>query len=324
MPLKKIEDEKSPLKPIGKPKKERKPFRPADRWLIAGIFLLTVLTSLVFYFKSGAANLWQRITSPLVISNVAEKETFDPSPVLQEIENLTGNLRGVYGVYIYCFADNHEYGVYQNETFPAASLMKLPVILTLYQEVELGNLEIETQYTLKETDKRGGAGILQGKKAGSVYTYQQLVEFMGQYSDNTAFNVLTKVLGIDKIQQTIDKLGMTKTSFEEFETSPKDIGLFFQKFYQTEIVSQKHRDEILEFLTETAFEDRIPVGLPEGTRVAHKIGTELGNYSDAGIVFSRKPFVLVIISKNAREVEALGVLPQITEKVWEFEIGSEI
>lgn len=101
------------------------------------------------------------------------------------------------------------------------------------------------------------------------------------------------------------------------------MGIFFRKIYQAEIVSQKHRDEILEFLTETAFEDRIPAGLPEGIKAAHKIGTELGNYSDAGIVFSDAPFVLVIISKNARESEALEVLPQITQKVWEFEVGSE-
>ncbi|HUS60050.1 MAG TPA: serine hydrolase [Nevskiaceae bacterium] len=318
----KIEDEKFPLKPIKKPKK-KKPFRPADRWLIVGIFLLTVLASLVFYFKAEAANFWQKLTSPLIISNVSKKDIFDPTPVLEEIENLTKNLRGVYGVYVYRLNDGHEYGVYQEEIFPAASLMKLPVMLALYQETEEGNLTLETQYTLKEVDKRGGAGTLQGKKAGSVYTYRQLAGFMGQYSDNTAFNVIVEILGAGRIQQTIDNLGMTKTSFEEFETSPKDVGLFFQKLYQSNIVNHEHRDEILEFLTKTTFEDRIPAGVPENIRVAHKIGTELGNYSDAGIVFADKPFVLVIITKNAREAEALEVLPQITQKVWEFEVGSE-
>lgn len=318
----KIKDKKFPLKPIGKPRKKKKPFRPADRRLIAGFFLLTVLASLVFYFKGDAANLWQKVTSPLIISSVSEEDIFDPAPVLEEIENLTKDLRGIYGVFVYRFDDGNEYGLYQEQTLPAASLMKLPVILALYQEVERGGLDLKTKYSLKGADKRGGAGILQGKEAGSVYTYQQLVEFMGQYSDNTAFNVMVEILGAEKIQQTIDKLGMAKTSFEEFETSPEDIGLFFQKLYQAKIVNQKHRDEILGFLTETAFEDRIPAGLPEGTQVAHKIGTELGNYSDAGIVFADKPFVLVIISKNARESEAKEVLPQITQRVWEFEIAN--
>ena len=202
--------------------------------------------------------------------------------------------------------------------------MKLPVMLTLYQEAEKGGLDLETKYLLKEVDKQSGAGILQGKKAGSVYTYRQLVELMGQYSDNTAFNVLTNILGAEKIQKTIDSLGMTKTLFEKFETSPQNMGLFFQKLYQGELVNREHQEEILGFLTKTAFEDRIPAGVPEGIRVAHKIGTELGNYSDAGIIFSDKPFVLVMITKNARETEALATLPKITQKVWEFEVGSDI
>lgn len=322
-------DEKSPLKPIEKPKKKRKPFRSTDRWLIVGIFLLTVLTSLVFYLKNEVVNLWQRIASPLVISNITEKESFDPSPVFKEIESLTENLRGVYGFYVYRFVDNREYGIHQNETFPAASLMKLPVILTLYQEAQLrlaswrdsaGQADfLETEYKLIQEDKRSGAGILQGKPAGTVYTYRQLAEFMGQYSDNTANNVLVKVLGAEKIQETIGALGMEKTSFKDYTATPEDIGLFFRKLYQGGVVNQEHRDEILKILTKTGFEDRIPAGVPEGVRVAHKIGTEIGVFSDAGIVFSDELFILVVMSKNTKEVEAKEILPKITKAVWEFE-----
>ena len=72
-------------------------------------------------------------------------------------------------------------------------------------------------------------------------------------------------------------------------------------------------------LTKTAFEDRLPAGLPRKVRVAHKIGTEIGSFSDAGIVFAERPFILVIMSKAARESEALKVLPEIAKVVWEFE-----
>ena len=53
--------------------------------------------------------------------------------------------------------------------------------------------------------------------------------------------------------------------------------------------------------------------------MAHKIGTIAGTYSDAGIIFGEKPFVLVIMNKEVRESEALEVLPQITQAVWGFE-----
>ncbi|MDP3955156.1 MAG: serine hydrolase, partial [bacterium] len=97
------------------------------------------------------------------------------------------------------------------------------------------------------------------------------------------------------------------------------MGLFWRKLYGGSVVTREHREEILSFLTKTAYEDRIPAGVPEGTRVAHKIGNETGVFSDAGIVFADKPFVLVILSKKALEREAKIALPEITKAVWEFE-----
>ena len=42
--------------------------------------------------------------------------------------------------------------------------------------------------------------------------------------------------------------------------------------------------EMLEIMTGTSFEDRLPEPLPEGARVAHKIGSWETTFSDAGIV----------------------------------------
>ena len=302
-----------------KPRK-KKPLAGNRRTIVA-VFVLTVLASLVFWLKTEWPFFWGRLTAPLIISSIPDEAKFDPSPVLDKIKELTKDLRGVYGVYVYRFEDGHDYGLYAEEIFPAASLMKLPVILTLYQEVGAGRIDLEAQYRLIQEDKAPGAGILYSQTAGATFTYRQLAKLMGQYSDNTAYRALLRILGREKVQMTIDDLGMRKTSLAENETSPEDIGLFFKKLWQGNLVNRVHRDEILEFLTDTGFEDRIPAGVPPGTRVAHKIGTEMGNYSDAGLVFGQEPLVLVIISKNAREAEALEVLPQITALVWEFEQG---
>ena len=164
-----------------------------------------------------------------------------------------------------------------------------------------------------------GAGILQGKSAGTTYTYRQLVEYMGQYSDNTALKAMRQILGEAKIQETINQLGMTKTSLKEFETTPQDIGFFFQKLYQGKMINNEHSEELLNFLTKTAFEDWLPKGIPGNIRVAHKIGKDLGTFSDGGIVFADKPFVIVIMSKDAREIEANETLPKISGLVWGWE-----
>lgn len=278
-----------------------KKYSGGNRRLIAAVFLVTVFASLAFYLSAEIPVIWQKISQPLVIGNFVFQKKFDPAPVLEEIRNLTADLQGAYGVYGQQLADGQNFGINQNEVFPAASLMKLPVILTLYQQAEAGKVNLDD------------------KPTGSSYAYRQLAQRMGKYSDNAANATLVKALGAAKVQQTIDKLGMSKTSLKDYETTPADIGLFFKKLYQDNLVSLASREEIFGFLTKSIFEDWLPGGLPVGTRVAHKIGKDLGTFSDGGIVFGPKPFVLVIMSKFARESEAVAVLPKISRAVWEFE-----
>jgi len=291
------------VKPVKK--KERKAKRGDERKAIAALFVITVLASALFYLQAEAPKIWERITAPRIISHLPEKY-FDPGPALNQIKDLTQDLSGTYGVYVYRFKDGKDYGLNERKVFPAASLNKLPVMIAVYQQAEQGKLDLETEYVLKEADKVQGAGVLLSKLAGAKYTYLQLIEYMGQYSDNTAFKVMRQVTGETILDQA----------------TPEEIGILFKKIFEEEIISDEHRDELLQFLTNTDFEDRIPKGVPEGVRVAHKIGTLAGIYSDAGIIFAEEPFILVIMSRDARESEALEVLPEITQAVWEFETVS--
>jgi beta-lactamase class A len=112
---------------------------------------------------------------------------------------------------------------------------------------------------------------------------------------------------------------MKKTSLTEFETSPGDIGLLFQKVYKGEVISDSHQSEFLKFLTKTAYENWLPAGLPEDIKISHKIGKDQGTFSDGGIIFGTQPYILVVISKDAREDEANKILPAISSSVWAWE-----
>jgi len=315
-------------KPLGRIKEQDlKRIKSEGRKWVLALLVFTFVASLGFWLWGQRETNWSGIISP--VGKKTENST-NEKPATQrtqketegtenKIKELVKDLKGTYGVYVYNLTEKQGFGINQDEVFPAASLIKLPVILTLYQEAEAGKIDLESEYVLRAKDKLTGAGVIQYKPVGTVYTYRKLAELMCQQSDNTAFNVVRQLLGDEKIQATINNLGMTKTSLAENETSPADIGLFFRKFYSGSVLSRNHRDEIVDYLTKTAFEDRIPAGVPEGTKVAHKIGNETGSFSDAGIVFGSPPFVLVILSKDALEKEALEALPEITKIVWGFE-----
>jgi beta-lactamase class A len=75
---------------------------------------------------------------------------------------------------------------------------------------------------------------------------------------------------------------------------------------------------MLDIMTNTSFEDRLPQPLPEGTHVAHKIGSYESTFSDAGIVFSEGPsgtdqrYYVVVFSEGATEAEARGTIHDVS------------
>jgi len=307
------------------PKKPRK--ISGSRWAIVVVLAGSLAACGVLFFYAKIADFRSGLTEPWRLSSVVEQTgeevaratpTPDTGELLTQVGEITEGLRGKYGFYVKHIGNGSDYGLKQDEVYPAASLMKLPVIIALYEEAETGKLDLETEYVLKAADKAGGAGVLQGKANGSSWSYRQMVEMMGKYSDNTAFAVFRRLLGDERIEKTIGKIGLEKTSLASFESSPAEIGKLFYWLYSGGL-AKNSREEILAFLTETIYEERIPAGVPEGIRVAHKVGTDLGVFADGGIVFAEKPYVLVIMTEGARDDEAKEAVVKISRAVWNFE-----
>lgn len=239
--------------------------------------------------------------------------------VVSAFKDKTKGLSGIYGLYVLDLNDNFDYGVNEKETFQAASLIKLPVMAAMYMEDAKGDIDLEEEYSLKSSDKVSGAGSLQYKDEGYEITYRELIELMGQESDNTAFGIVRSLLGDQKIQKTMDEIGMTRSDLVSNETTPKDIGLFFEKLWKGDLISSESRDELLGFLTDTTFEEWLAAGIPKDVQVAHKFGRETNVVNDAGVVFSDKPFVLVIMSKGVIGREADETFLDLAEIVYKVE-----
>lgn len=323
--------ETSPPEKRANPRKKKKgpePWGQKERYLVFYVFLTTIILSALL---AASARNWKlpglpRISLPsfegtiIIEGNKESKEEKEKSEkVISEFKKETRELSGVYGLYVIRLKNGTSYGVLEKEIFEPASLNKLPVIAALYMEAEKGNLDLETKYTLKNSDKVGGAGSLAGEPAGTVLTYRDLVRLMGKQSDNTAFNIVKEVLGKEVIEVVIQEIGMEDTVIEgEQKTTPYDIGLFFQKLWQGDIVPQKQRDEILGFLTDTVYESWISEGITD-VDVAHKFGREVHVVNDAGIVLADEPFVLVILTKGVVEREADEVFPELAKLVYGIE-----
>ncbi|KKS78167.1 MAG: Peptidoglycan-binding domain 1 protein [Candidatus Woesebacteria bacterium GW2011_GWB1_43_14] len=307
-------------------KDERKPWGRGERYLILFVIIGTALMSGLLALS---ARSWKLPGVPRVtIPGLSLKKTFtfegetvsteEFSGIESRLEGMVSGLSGVYGVYIVRLDSGESYGLMKDEIFQAASLIKLPAIAGIYMEADQGNINLNDEVAILEEDRVGGSGSLVGAPAGSKYSYRELVNYMGNQSDNTAFRMVRRTLGDEKINDVIVSLGMTHTSLENNETTPEDIANFFTLLFEGKITSSRRAKEIVDALTNTSYEEWIPAGIT-GYSVAHKYGREVHVVNDAGIVFSDEPFVLVIMSKGVVETEADKIIPELAKEVFEYE-----
>ncbi|MEK7188420.1 MAG: serine hydrolase [Patescibacteria group bacterium] len=304
-------------KEIRRPKKEvYKPWGKKERLLVLSVLLVTILSSSILGISSRDWKLpgIPRLTFPKSFlgeeTYVIEKKTDGKATgtsqekidqTISAFKNKTDNTSGVWGFYAIDLSDKVSYGLNQDEIFQAASLIKLPIMSLVYKKYEEGEINLDE------------------KVPGSTSTYRELVREMGKRSDNSAQITLVNTFGKGKIDAYINEIRMRKTSLEENETSPKDVGLFFKMLWEEDLVSTKSRDEILGYLTNTIYEDWLVAGIPKGIRVAHKYGSEVHVVNDAGIVYGPKPFVVVIMSKGVVEKEANEIFPELAKIIYDAE-----
>ena len=308
-PRRKIRERKSPPKPWGK----------RERFLILFVVLLTTLTSA---FLAASSRKWKLPGLPkfekpnlnfeqTIILENNKRQVFDFAKQFEDgLTNTTSELSGIYGVYVVDLQNNSRYGFNENEQMQAASLMKLPTMALMFKLAQEGDISLSTKYILKDSDKIPGSGSLYSKPEGTQVTYLRLLQYMGKESDNTAFGIVRKILGDEKINGYINQIGLIKTDLEQNLTSPKDMGKFFEDLWEGRMLSEENRETMLGFLTDTIWEDILPKYITD-FKVAHKYGREVHVINDAGIVFSTPPYVLVVMSDGIVDEEALNILPQI-------------
>lgn len=239
-----------------------------------------------------------------VIDN-SVKESLAADEIRESLLGSISEYEGEYSIYYEDLESGDAFGINHNSIMTAASLNKVPIIFYLYSLADKREIDLEEKITLLEADIQDyGTGKLRYEKPGGVYTLKKLAELSFKHSDNTAAHLLTIRLGEDKIQQYVDSLGLGSTSIAFNETSPKDFGNLMSMFYRNELFSEALRNELIDYMSDTEFENRIPKYL-EGAKVYHKIGDADNMVHDGGIITSdeKSPFVLVIMTSGITDEE---------------------
>src|SRR3990167_5595967 len=170
---------------------------PVNRKLIAWCFVVTGVVSGFFWARGGGkmADPTPEVKSLKISYIVGETDSSrDTNRLVANLRKKLSQATGDWTVWVYRLDERKGYGVNEDKIMPAASIMKVPIMLGAVNKLNLTDV-----YVLREGDKQSGSGPLEFMEAGTKLTVLRLVEEMMQKSDNTAPVVLTRLVGKDQM-----------------------------------------------------------------------------------------------------------------------------
>ncbi len=91
------------------------------------------------------------------------------------------------------------------------SVIKIPVMIQAFRDVESGRLTLTDRYTIRPEDLRRGSGLLQSFDVGLQPTYRDLIEQMIITSDNTATDIMIRTVGLPRVNEMLRSFGFVET-----------------------------------------------------------------------------------------------------------------
>jgi beta-lactamase class A len=240
--------------------------------------------------------------------------------------------------------DGHiAYSFHEEESFHAASTMKIPVMIELFHQARQARLNLDDPLLVKNQFHSLADGSFYTldpaedsetdlyQAAGETRTLRQLSELMITASSNLATNLLIEKLGVANIRATVHTLradGMNVLRGVEDSkaflkglnntTTARGLQLLLEAIAHGEAIDQESSRQMMAVLERQKFNEGIPAGLPPGTRVAHKTGEITKIHHDAAIVFAPKPFVLVILVRGLAETrDSAALMADITRQLYQ-------
>jgi len=186
----------------------------------------------------------------------------------------------------------------------AASLMKIPVVMEMYREAELGRIDIDQKIALKSEWLDKDFGDLYKKGAGYELTLREAAKEALLKSDNTAVAmILYSTRGILSLNENVISsldVSFSRDDKSQIAISARSYASFLKCLYFSCYINYKNSQEVLESLTMTEFNNRLRLGVPKEVKLAHKIGTYSNiTQSDCGIIYEEKRNYLLCVMLQA-------------------------
>ncbi len=256
----------------------------------------------------------------------------DLAQLREELEAIAASHTGTCTFALTDIATGGHIGRDEDDLMPAASLIKVPILIGLYQAVHERRIALDNRITFRDEHRFPGSGVLQRMSTGVEMSVRDAAVLMIIISDNVATNMVADLVGHDTINEQQRRMGCEQTTLFE-RWSEKLVGLDVRKTWVStarelarnleliarhEAVSPEASEDMLRILRRQDYRHELSRELPWSEMntlpdyrqnwVAEKGGASPGGIRTGGSIFysSRGYLVMSAFCEGGRETGGTG------------------
>jgi beta-lactamase class A len=253
-----------------------------------------------------------------------------PQTPLQRLEasilRTTRSINATWGIYVKSLETGEEIAVDADRQMETMSTIKIPLMIEAFEQIKAGKFKLTDKYTFVEKDSEPGTGTIQRLDYGAVMTVKDLITMMIIVSDNTATEVLFRMVGgPEAVNARMQALGLKTTramnvpskwfpalraapTTEQFYrdgkfpfgfSTPREMGRLLEMMERGTLVDKPSSDLMLRIMRGQLYRTRIP-RYATGYTIPHKTGDFLPYVGDdVGVLEAPgKTIVLSVFTGN--------------------------
>jgi beta-lactamase class A len=248
-----------------------------------------------------------RLLVPFIVYAIVMQPAATPIQRLQaSIETTTRSVNATWGVFVKSLETGEEVAINADRQMETMSTIKIPLMIETLEQVKAGTFKLTDKYTFVQADSQPGTGTIQRLDPGAVMTVKDLVTMMIIVSDNTATEVLYRMVGgPDAVNKRMSAMGLKTTramnvpskwfpqlraaaSPEQFYrdgkypfgfTTAREMGRLLEMMERGTLVDKPSSDLMLQIMRGQLYRTRMPRYVT-GYRIPHKTGDFLPHVAD--------------------------------------------
>ena len=258
-----------------------------------------------------------------------------------KVEETIKGFNGDIGIYVKNLRTGKTVSINADTIFPTASIVKVPILIGIMDKIQRGELAYDSAFVYKDSLLYEGADILGSFKNDEKILLKKVMMLMLTTSDNTASLWLQSLAGKGtRINEILDSLGLictrvnsrtpgrenSRTEYGWGQTSPKEMGIIFEKIYRNEIFSVAACDRMMRSLGRNYWDLNEAISqIPPYIEVFSKNGCVNASRSEVLLVNApHNPYIFCIFTKNNKDTqwthenEAWTMARKISLLLWRY------